>query len=372
MHILPKKLGVYRVTLFFFCLFFDIFGYSACLMVGDLGSTGSRFHLYQTWVCSGKYPCIREVLEIKSKVCLAKDPRADLKLVCLLKAQYPTVVSICPIASKTSIPLYFLSTAGMRLLPQTMQANYYNRLQQTFSTQNLPFKLVELRTLTGKEEAFYSWLSVNYLRSFQNSEQTVVLDLGGASFEITRVCPERSQSKACMRMMVKGKNYLIDPRSFLKAGLRSAQAGVASSACFPSGYLGDSVFSDVQCAAHIEDYLKQFSFENGSTAQNINYIALSGLYHVMHFFNAKTARTLKQSVHQICGRYHWSDLKKQYPKIPRRYLSQYCFAGIYVSQLLSNKFGLALPEDQIITPVNKILGMSADWPLGVAFMRIVE
>lgn len=80
----------------------------------------------------------------------------------------------------------------MRLLPPETQKAIYNNIYEGFINDGYSFSLNRdsLKTISGKDEAYYGWLAANYLggsisANMKRLKQTLgSLDLGGASTQI--------------------------------------------------------------------------------------------------------------------------------------------------------------------------------------------
>ncbi|KAG7092917.1 hypothetical protein E1B28_009222 [Marasmius oreades] len=105
---------------------------------------------------------------------------------------------LIPPKLQAETPLYFLATAGMRLLTPEQQANI---LRETcnFFVYHSHFKIdvssaagpcgSSVRIITGEEEGLFGWIAVNYLMDGFSSSSTKhttygFLDMGGASTQI--------------------------------------------------------------------------------------------------------------------------------------------------------------------------------------------
>lgn len=114
--------------------------------------------------------------------------------------------NIVPAAQIPETPIYVLSTAGMRLLPDQQRADV---LQQTCKLirRNSRFLLPDcaehVKVIDGSTEGLYGWLALNYLMGLyakpsvenKNPESIGFLDMGGASTQIAFVPAEEEISK---------------------------------------------------------------------------------------------------------------------------------------------------------------------------------
>ena len=71
-----------------------------------------------------------------------------------------------PVERQASTPLYLKATAGLRLLPGGQSQAILDTLHIVLSNRTLcPFRFAGARIISGEEEAFYGWLSINALVS---------------------------------------------------------------------------------------------------------------------------------------------------------------------------------------------------------------
>ena len=95
-----------------------------------------------------------------------------------------------PIEDKSKIYLYLSATAGFRLLNLTDHAKVsglFRLINKTFHDKLDPINVKSIKIITGKEEALFCWISINYLNEtlFNENHKTIgILDMGGASAQI--------------------------------------------------------------------------------------------------------------------------------------------------------------------------------------------
>lgn len=109
---------------------------------------------------------------------------------------------IVPAAQIPETPIYVLSTAGMRLLPEKQRSDVLHqtcKLIQRNSRFLLPDCSEHVKVIDGSTEGTYGWLALNYLMGLFNrhstSESVGFLDMGGASTQIAFVPSEAEISK---------------------------------------------------------------------------------------------------------------------------------------------------------------------------------
>ncbi|GER56807.1 ectonucleoside triphosphate diphosphohydrolase [Striga asiatica] len=94
-----------------------------------------------------------------------------------------------PLGRRYKTPIFVLATAGMRsLLPENTRRILQN-VENVVQRHGFMYKKSWIRVLSGKEEAYYGWVALNYkmgiFRSSSRLSSTLgLLDLGGSSLQI--------------------------------------------------------------------------------------------------------------------------------------------------------------------------------------------
>jgi len=122
-------------------------------------------------------------------------------------------------------PIFFLATAGMRLLLEPNADAMMDAADAVFlDTSVNPFMYTSLNTriLSGEEEGAFQWITVNYLRGFFSDKddkpaQVGILEMGGASTQIAFV-PEVSTLAGKFRITLGGRHYPLYVHSYLNYG----------------------------------------------------------------------------------------------------------------------------------------------------------
>lgn len=189
---------VTRVTLFYYALFHTsrmlIFGkpvteyqYGAIL---DGGSTSTKTHLYKWTKTNNKSVLLPQIGEIHYN----KFQPGVSKFIDQLEGlgdYFATILedlnSHCP--ENRSLPVYFLATAGLRLLGETKAQSILDEIRKVFGNTSInPFHIPEehVQILSGEEEALFSWITINYmLGTFQNNQNTYgLVEMGGSSAQL--------------------------------------------------------------------------------------------------------------------------------------------------------------------------------------------
>lgn len=378
-----RTLSMYRFLLLIICLIAVTPGSFAesmsckehqCIAIVDAGSTGSRLHVYAYDTDATNSPInISEIWSKKVKPGFASiepNPNSIDAYLTILFSGAPT----------QQFPVYFYATAGMRLLPPKNQTVYYQEVQRWF-TQQSQWPLIESKTITGKEEALYDWLSVNYhLGTLQTepNKSIGVMDMGGASVQI--VFPTQNNqgtnNKSQVEVDLYGQKIYLSVHSFLGLGqTEMSHQFLNSPACFSNNFPlpdGDSgqgnassceqEVSTLMNAVHgvnsvIQPLLVADPVDSWYSVGGIANLAESKPFHFES--NQLTNKNLLvQADSQICHQ-QWEYLNGQYPNDD--FLYEYCLFSAYYYALMVDGYGLNpdqtinyLPPDQNI-----------DWTMGV-------
>ncbi len=344
-----------------------------CTAVVDAGSTGSRLHIYAYDIDETNTPVnIQDVWSKKVKPGFATiDPQQVDAYIAALLADAPV----------QSLPLYFYSTAGMRLLPQAKQKLYYQQLQQWFSQQP-NWQLKEAKTITGKEEGTFDWLAVNYgLGTFSAASKTApvgVMDFGGASVQIVFPVDDESslQSADKVELDINGRHLSLFVHSFLGLGQTEvSHQFLESSSCFSNDYPlpdGSTAQGDaVGCKNEISSLMNDVHGVNRLVQPVMQanpvdrWYVMGGIVNLVqekmfHFDkdNLSNKGLLEQADQSVCHQ-PWDVLSQQFPD--NDYLYGYCMFSAYYYALMVDGYGI-IPEKNISYSTDD---KNSDWTLGV-------
>jgi len=234
----------------------------------DAGSSGTRLHLYRYESTGTQTPKIEElsVDSNESATTLAsfyKHPMdAGNQLIKPLldhaKAKIDELNKADPKHPISTVPVYLLGTAGMRLLPDRNAANIIYGVAKQYVLDNYKGTFLVLDNvpnthdnnfddLNGDKEALFGWLDVNYLlENFPSDTQAVVrkptvgsIDFGGASLEIAFEVPNLSVASG-QAFKIGGQQYYVYVQSFSDLGQSKAREEIKNIAnaetCFPQGF----------------------------------------------------------------------------------------------------------------------------------------
>lgn len=374
------------IRMFSFLVFFVSFSVNAadlncqqhqCLAVVDAGSTGSRLHIFVFDRDQNKTPTnIKELWTKKVKPGLAM-----LELNQATMDSY--LSSLFMGAPSDKMPLYFYSTAGMRLLSQPKQRQIYNEVENWFGKQS-QWQLLSAKTITGSEEGLYAWLVINYQLGKLNADDNSsvgVMDMGGASVQI--VFPvektEGISPSDLVEIDLYGKHRKLFIHSFLGLGQTEVSHQYLDLAsCFSTGYqltdgtaaIGDAANCEKEVSLLINDVHRVSSIVQPAKDQNpvSNWYVLGGMAELaqtqpFHFEKQFTNETLIEQANSMVCQQQWPTLSVQYPN--NEYLYGYCLFPSYYYALMVEGYGIQPNE-----AVNYVMdNQGGDWPLAVVLSQ---
>ncbi len=350
----------------------DICASETCVGVVDAGSSGSRLHVY-----AYKSDPLHGIKEVWSKH--IGPGFASLQLSYADVDAYLTkLFSDAPI----HIPVYFYATAGMRLLSSDAQEKYFDTVKRWFKLS--AWNLQEVKTLTGREEAVFAWLSVYYSlhsKYENNTNKLAILDTGGASVQIvvpvTRI--DESHAENYVSLKLDGKPITLFAYSFLGLGRNLIiQQFLNDTACYANDYQlpnkSKGRGNTYACSQHITTLINEIHAVNKivqpvlqNTTQKDWYV-LGGLsFHAksayMQSEESFTSKDLAETAKSnICHR-SWPDVQADYPE--EFELFRACFTASYYYALLTQGYGLSPATAIHLMPPSA----SSNWTLGVLLRR---
>lgn len=368
-----------KYALFLFLCFCSSLGLSAsndcenntCVGIIDVGSTGSRLHIYHFQFDKTHTPI--DITEIGSKN--IKPGFASIKNDQESVNAY--LNSLFTDIHYQDIPVYFYATAGMRLLPQSKQKSYYQAVHNWFAG-HPQWKLAAAKTISGNEEALFGWLAVNYhLGTLQNDNPVGMLDIGGASVQIAFEVKNPNPSIAKFNSFtLYDKNYTVFTQSFLGLGQNEMTHQLLdSSVCFanqyplPDGQSGNG--NAFECEADIARLINSVHKTNMIVQPilavnpvntwyaigGISYLAESKPFQFSEHMLSNN-EFLNQANNLACQS-SWDDLTRQYPN--NDYIDTYCLLPSFYYALMVDGYGLSANEKIHVVPSKENL----DWTLGV-------
>lgn len=377
-----------RISLILICLFSSL-AYAEsnsticqrrhCLAVVDAGSTGSRLHVYAYDLDSKNTPIqIDQIHSNKIKPGFASIEPNQENIDAYLAQLFAT-------APEQNIPVYFYATAGMRLISQPNQQIHYQALQQWFGTQS-QWRLMDAKTISGKQEGIYGWLAVNYkLGNLQSADKPLVsvMDMGGASVQIA--IPVEHNDAIDPRDLVQLDAYSRHITIFVHSFLGLGQTEVShqyfnTPDCFPKDYplpnestgqgnaqLCQQDISKLINSVHdVNDIVNPVITANQTTT----WYTISGLATLAKnkAFNFKSNQftnqdLLQQADKELC-RQSWQTPSTKYADTDYTFIN--CLTASYYYGLIVNGYGLK--PNQIINymPDNE----EPDWTIGAVLTQL--
>ncbi len=279
----------------------------------------------------------------------------------------------------------FYSTAGMRALPIQEQANknqvirnwVNNWVSSELVTLNKPN--LDVRTISGKEEASYAWVASNYLANgFQGALQGT-LELGGASTQIAyqdKKTPNAVIEVGNKKYRLTGLSYPLGqnvistllsdvPACYLKG--YSNEGFNQNSGHFLSNAYDNESGNYTRCRiaakAMIDDNV-DITTPNATKVKR--YQVLANFIYSAKFFGITrnySLSTLQKAGETYCT-LTWADAKDTYPDVNEEYLALYCMGAAYQGALLEDSYHFT-QANQSLSPQAMINGTKVTWPLGV-------
>lgn len=344
-----------------------------CVAIVDVGSTGSRVHIYSYDTDANHFPiAITERWSKKITPGLAtlesKQSVIDTYLDTLLKES--------PVKE---VPVYFLATAGMRLLSKPQQQERYYLVSDWFKRQ-ADWQLATSKTISGSEEGLFAWLSVNYQLGhlLDNKDLVGVMDMGGASVQVAFPVTNDSTiaSDDVQDMVIYGHHLKIFVHSFLGLGQTEISHQLMDAEpCFVNGYElpnGQKANGDaLSCKREVATLVNSVHHVNEVVQPALNTNPVSDWYVmgalaelVKHkLFDASSTPFTSQNLlnkadADVCHQ-SWPLLHSEYSDNP--YLFGYCLFPSYFYALMVDGYGIQPNQLLSVTSTDK----NNDWTMGV-------
>lgn len=347
-----------------------------CMAIVDAGSSGSRLHVYTYALDKTNTPI--DITEIWNKkiipglATIEHEHRSISAYMDRLFTDAPTI----------TMPIYFYSTAGMRLLPKANH-KHVNQLVADWFDKQYYWRLLAARTITGQEEGVYAWLSMNYqLKRLDQNEQPLVgvMDIGGASVQIIFPINEENNNQYSPSDLITinlyGRQLPIFSHSFLGLGQNEmAHQYFDLTACYPNGFdlpSGQPGQGDARtCKLAITTLINQVHKVNKKIKPILaktpiqQWQILGGITYLLNdpLFSFKNnvftnKELLTQADQNICHQ-DWVKLEEKNPQ--NILLHNYCMLPSYLYALIVKGYGLHPNQ-----PINfSALSKTTDWTLGV-------
>lgn len=378
---------MYRFIVFVSLFFYVLFNAHAekqkciqshCIAVIDAGSSGSRLHVYSYDLDSTSSPIkINEIWNRKVLPGLSTIEHEHGSISAYMEKLFTDAPAV-------RMPVYFYSTAGMRLLPKTHHRNV-NQLVADWFDKQYYWRLVTARTITGNEEGIFAWLAINYhLGLLSQSEKPVVgvMDIGGGSVQIVfPVANETNPNSDPITFIdLYGQHFMVYSHSFLGLG-QNEMAHQYSDVefCYPNEYelpSGEMAHGDTNsCKLEIATLVNKVHYVEKKIkpllTNNLikNWYIMGGVTNLLNdkFFSFSnqqfTIRDLLLAANKNVCHQNWSKLEERNPN--NFMLYNYCMLPSYLSALIVNGYGIQPKQTINFMPLNKTI----DWTIGVVLQH---
>lgn len=367
------------------------------LVLVDAGSAGTRAYAYKIARAEGAAtPTLTQLSVHKTEPGIAsfkaEPAKAGQQVAELLKQEGGALATI-PAACHAKTPTAVMATGGMRLLEgesggEAAAKAIYDAITAAVKQTGLDARFAG--TISGQQEAVYSWLTVNYALGKLAGEGPTdgALDLGGTSAQIAFV-PGEPGDAPTLPVTIGGKTYPVYAQSYLGYGVDYARPHLNYDPCFPKG-VGKGAGKYGACVAKLEASLKPASCpaQRCGLAQpgdakaagvpqpappaGAKFRAFGVYNYVQDFFkladDAKPAALAeaaggKNGKAGYCA-LPWKQITAQYQGVEERFLQNYCFDAAWIAALLKG-FGFAADTDAIAW-TDKVGEFDASWTAGAA------
>lgn len=252
------------------------------------------------------------------------------------------------------VSVYLYATAGARLVAADEREHYFKQIRKKISEHTKFKNIGDIGMISGEQEGVFAWLAVNYENLANDQATYVVLDLGGASMQISAnlgINPEL-YNLDYQTFMVNGKAHHIASASFLGFGLNLVLSRVSSywqqsyNVCLPKKYTADYIdnleyiaFSYWGCQRLFSHYILARGEYNASFRHIVDLInsrpdliitGLDNFYFVMDYFDANTPAQLSQAVEARCS----GNTEGEVPFLPKSFTDEReCPKAVYLSSI---------------------------------------
>lgn len=205
----------------------------------DVGSSGSRVRVYHWPARTINHQIPQHIKQISKKKRVAFSSHADdlsqiegyvIELIDMAK-------EFVPENYRKDTPIYFLATAGMRLITEAAADAMMEKADCVLRDNEVnPFLYSShnTRILSGEEEGAFQWITVNYLRGYflpnqgsSQDDQVGIMEMGGASTQIAFI-PEVSSLAGKFPVTLWGVRYPLYVHSYLGYGQEAVERWIAA------------------------------------------------------------------------------------------------------------------------------------------------
>ncbi|MBK4733127.1 acetate and sugar kinases/Hsc70/actin family protein [Noviherbaspirillum pedocola] len=377
---------------------------SSYLTVIDVGSSGSRAHLYRV-ARDHERPRVEDVAEftIDKLPALAsfgaQPAAAGPQGMQPLLARLGDYLDAHAIA-RDSVRVDVLATAGMRLLAEAdphAERAVYASVRETIARDG--YAPGRAATISGADEGRYAWVDVNYLnRAFDTPGPTTgIIEVGGASAQVA-YATNNEHHAGVETLTIGGMRHAVLSVSFLGLGQNEARramiaaSGTTMNPCYPNNDNGaapvafdadigkpavtiaSGAYNAADCAGLYRRVIAPFDIGANAKASDFEtarFIGLSSIFHALSEWDGlDRPETLGQRVDESCsGENAWSMKVVPLQKETSKYAQNACANGTYIDALLfDGKTGLGLDGVKLHS-VKRINGMAPTWTRGYAVLE---
>lgn len=216
-------------------------------VVVDCGSTGTRVSVYE-WMLKGgliyrdlpilihaypdnatnapsrkdscQYHCMQTEPGLDKYVGNSSGVRASLEPLIIWAEQW------VPPERRGDTPIFVLATAGLRRLPWKDARRVLDDVEDVIKEHRFMYKKSWIRVLSGKEEAYYGWVALNYKMGIFNKSTRLptlgLLDLGGSSLQVVAEIDESDEDEFIMKSKIGSFEHEMLAYSLPAFGLNEA------------------------------------------------------------------------------------------------------------------------------------------------------
>ncbi|KAK8604373.1 hypothetical protein V6N13_099317 [Hibiscus sabdariffa] len=288
-----------------------------------------------------------------------------------------------------------MATAGMRLLDVESQDKILEEFRKVLRVSGFKFHDDWASVITGSDEGVYAWVVANHALGTLGGnprDTTGIIELGGASAQVTFVSSEHMPSKFSRTIKFGNFTYNLYSHSFLHFGqdvaheslreslIRGDFSPVADSLqkemnidpCTPKGYLPQSSDVSLDFMAEKEKCSAYHCYLGSVFMPKLQgkFLATENFFHTSKFFRLHQRAFLSDLMmagQHFCGE-DWSKLKKKHQSLDEEELLRYCFSSAYTVALLHDSLGIGLDDERISLP-NQVENIPLDWALGAFILQ---
>lgn len=369
-------------------------------IIFDVSSSRTKMEIYKIDVASPPLD-VTDVKQLDPNPSKSKPGIADLAgnpaaVEDYLKPLLESAKKTVPAEKQATTHIFFLATAGMRLLSEAQSNAILDEVKKLFNDKNkcpFMFDSEDAKIISGAFEGIYGWISVNFLKGNfipGSSDSTYgILDLGGASHQnaFESSGPEGSDKYP---MVVGSKRYNLFARSYLGYGMDQARAkylenllknpsinGVHESPCHHKGFQEDITIngekitfvgtaSVLTCRSIIQKTFfskdRDCPFRDQPSLTG-DFFGFSGIFYAARDTGMLCSDCTKPLSPVMFDEGSRNFCAKNYADVSSNpYAKNVCFESNYVYELLTKGYGISV--DKTILVGKELNGFSLGWTLG--------